>query len=64
MVYIFLIILILIVLWFSWLILYRLYGVDLMIIWFIPNGLWFNSSGLNGLILHGLHVNDIMVYSS
>ena len=26
--------------------------------------LWFNSNGLNGLIVHGLYVNGIMVNSS
>ena len=30
----------------------------------IPNGLWFNSNGFNGLILHGLYINGIMVYSN
>ena len=46
--------------WFSWHILYDLYGLYGL----FPMVLWFNSNDLNGLIVHGLYVNGIMVYSS
>ena len=48
--------------WFSWLILYDLYGSHLMA--YMVYSHCFNSNGLNNLILHGLYINDIMVYSS